>query len=190
MDEKQRLDAEKNRVAQQIAERKLKYSLAQQKLIQRKAEIEILGRETKKGKTEDATLQRLYEMVGGLNEELKALNKERKKINKDIANLPKAPVVKKPRGERPLNRVVMGSEFRDCNGFERRLALLMAYEIGPARYAELKRQASDDTRNHETDFYTGGVRPRWDDVCRKQDDHEDFERMMRNNRNQYAGSEP
>ena len=108
-----------------------------------------------------------------------------------IAQVPPKP--KKPRGERPGNRVYMGREFYDCNGYERRLALLMAMEIGQKRYEELKRQAADDTSRGETYFYTGTtVTARWDDACRKSEAEkigEDFERMMRTNYNRFSGEE-
>lgn len=70
------------------------------------------------------------------------------------------------------------------------LTYLMAYEIGQERYEQLKRQASDDTRDGETYFYTG-PKPRWDEACRKpeQEIADDFERLMTRNFNKYAGNE-
>ena len=127
--------------------------------------------------------------------EIRKLKTQRQKLLKQQKEIEaaKPPVQRKvkPRGARPKNRVYMGSEFRDCNGFERRLALLMAYEIGQDRYDELKRQASDDTKSRETEFYTGGARSHWDDACRRPEIKiaDDFERMMVTNFNRYAGDE-
>ena len=151
----------------------------------RKIELAAEGLSNKPKTTTDEKLLQLLARSRELNDELAALNKRRKELNKKIP--PRQP---KPRGERPKNRVYMGTEFRDCNGYERRLALLMAFEIGQERYEELKRQASDDTANHETLFYTG-PRPRWDEACRRSTLQEDleneFDRMMRSNKNDFAG---
>ena len=143
----------------------------------------------------DTEMVNLREKFREIADEIRQIKKRRQELNKLKQEFDKAkpPTVRqvKPRGERPKHRVYMGNEFRDCNGYERRLALLMAYEIGQERYQELKRQASDDTHNGETSFYTDGRVARWDDACRR-DEYiiaDDFERMMRTNFNRYGGEE-
>lgn len=178
--------AEKNTVEQRITELAKKAAVVSGRITIRKADLAAIGRSPK----QDDTYLRMKDLAQDLNTQLAELHRQRKQLNKEIAALkaqePKKPP--KPRGARPGNRVYMGSEFKDCNGFERRLALLMAYEIGQERYNELRRQAGDDTRDGETLYYTG-PRPaaRWDDACRRPE--EDFEKMMRTNRNSYAGRE-
>ena len=176
---------ELNQVKQKIDALAKEFAVVNSQVTIRKIELSAAGLPNKPKTTTDEKLLALRGRAQELNAELQAMNKRRKELNKQTP--PKQP---KPRGERPKNRVYMGSEFKDCNGYERRLALLMAYEIGQERYEELKRQASDDTARGETYFYTG-PRPRWDESCRRTPLQEDldnaFDHMMRSNGNDYAG---
>lgn len=161
----------------------------------KKLALSVQGVNYKKTTT-DAELVNLRTKYQEVIDEIRQLKARRQKLLKlkqqhEQAKPPEAKKIK-PRGERPKNRVYMGSEFRDCNGYERRLALLMAYEIGQERYNELKRQASDDTIRGETKFYMGDDhRPRWDEACRRPEIEiaDDFERLMKSNYNTFAGKE-
>ena len=179
----QELLARVNDVKQRIDERSKEFAILNSRITVRKYEIKAEGGSVKPNTATDPKLLSMWKRIRELNTELSDLHKQRKALNRQLADMPRKPRPKKPRGQRPKNRVFMGNEFRNCTGFERRLALLMAYEIGPERYSELKRQASDDTRNGETEFYTGGYKSYWDDACRTVEIRlaDEFERRMTEN---------
>lgn len=187
--------AELNTTKQRLEKLAIESGYLGSQIAVKKLALSTQGISVKKNTT-DAELVNLRLKYQETNEEIRKIKTRRQKLLKlkqefEKAKPPEARKIK-PRGERPKNRVYMGNEFRDCNGYERRLALLMAYEIGQARYDELKRQASDDTKNGETTFYVGDTpRPRWDEACRRPEIEiaDDFERMMRHNYNRYAGEE-
>ena len=56
--------------------------------------------------------------------------------------------------------VWFGSEFNNIRGAEKRLIVMMAREIGQARYQELKRIAYWDEQHGNNRYYTG--RDKWD----------------------------
>ena len=58
---------------------------------------------------------------------------------------------RRPKGE----RVWMGSEFRRLRPAEKRLIMLMAREIGQARFQELRRIAFYDEKHNKNRYYTG-----------------------------------
>lgn len=177
---------ELNHVRQELDNRAKEYAILSSKIAIRRIELNAAGISSKPKNTPDELLRGMIERCNVLITEIRDLKKRRQELLKAVPPKPK-----KPRGERPGNRVYMGREFYDCNGYERRLALLMAMEIGQKRYEELKRQASDDTSRGETYFYTG-PRSRWDEACRKTEEEkigEDFERMMRSNYNRFSGEE-
>lgn len=179
---------ELNHVRQELNNRAKEYAILSSKIAIRRIELNAAGVSSKPKNTSDEVLRGMIERCTALIAEIRDLKKRRQELLKLVPPKPK-----KPRGARPINRVYMGREFYDCNGFERRLALLMAMEIGQKRYEELKRQAADDTSRGETYFYTGTtVTARWDDACRKSEAEkvsEDFERMMRSNFNRFSGEE-
>ena len=116
----------------------------------RKLALQKLGEHTKRENATDANLLALY----AENDELMAALKELKVAQKKLPA--PANTQKKPRGERPEGKVYFGGEWREgLNAFQKRLVILMAREIGQERYQELKRQALDDYRKRETEFYTG-----------------------------------
>lgn len=177
----EKLAIESGYLGSQIAVKKLALSTQGISYKKNTADIELINLRTK------------YQEVNAEIKQLKARRQKLLKLKQDYEKA-KPPESKKlkPRGERPKNRVYMGNEFRDCTGFERRLALLMAYEIGQERYSELKRQAGDDTKRGETAFYVGdNQRPKWDEACRRPEIQiaDDFERMMRSNYNKFAGED-
>ena len=182
------VNCELNHVRQELDNKAKEYAILSSKIAIRRIELNATGVSSKPKNTPDELLRGMIERCNVLIVEIRDLKKRKREL---IAQVPPKP--KKPRGERPGNRVYMGREFYDCNGYERRLALLMAMEIGQKRYEELKRQAADDTSRGETYFYTGTtVTARWDDACRKSEAEqigEDFERMMRTNFNRFSGDE-
>jgi chromosome segregation ATPase len=186
--------AELNTTKQRMEKLAIEVGYIGSQISAKKLALSARGLSVKKNTT-DGELVTMRTKYQELSNEIRQIKTRRQKLLKAKQEYEKAKPPEsrkiKPRGERPKNRVYMGSEFRDCTGYERRLALLMAYEIGQERYSELKRQASDDTRNGETDFYTGGQRSHWDDACRRPEIKvaDDFERMMRTNYNQFAGEE-
>ena len=56
--------------------------------------------------------------------------------------------------------VWFGSEFNNIKGSEKRLIVMMAREIGQARYQELKRIAYWDEKHRNNRYYTG--KDTWD----------------------------
>ena len=185
---------ELNTIRQRLEKLAIEVGFIGSQISARKLALSARGMSVKKN-TSDGELINMRTKYQEMSADIRQLKARKQKLLKmkqeyDKAKPPESRKIK-PRGERPKTRVYMGSEFRDCTGYERRLALLMAYEIGQERYSELKRQASDDTRSGETEFYTGGARSHWDDACRRPEIQiaDDFERMMRTNYNQFAGEE-
>ena len=136
--------AELNQVKQKIDTLAKEFAVINSQITIRKIELNAEGVSAKPKSTTDPKLIRLLARAQELNEELNGLHKRRKELNKMV---PPKVKQKKPRGDRPKNRVYMGSEFRDCTGYERRLALLMAYEIGQERYTELFFHSFNATKN-------------------------------------------
>lgn len=187
-DDAGRIKAELNQVRQELDNLAKEYAILSSKISIRRIELKAAGISAKTKNTPDELLKGMIDHASEMIVEIRSLKKRRQQLLKAVPPKPK-----KPRGERPINHVYMGREFYDCNGYERRLALLMAMEIGQKRYDELKRQAADDTSRGETYFYTGTtVTRRWDDACRKSEVEqigEDFERLMRTNFNRFSGEE-
>ena len=123
----------------------------------RKNVVKKLGGNANKGTTDDETLIALYKENQDLNDALCAVRKAQKKLPAP-AKQPRL-----PRGNRPVNKVYFGKEWDEgLNGFQKRLVILMAREIGMDRYMELKRIAGDDGKTRNEAYYAGGYQKAWE----------------------------
>ncbi|MBP5461931.1 MAG: hypothetical protein J6Y20_07390 [Lachnospiraceae bacterium] len=112
--------------------------------------------------------QRVTVLVGQLTE-----------VNSEMRKLPQEVAKRKPLPHRPNGTGNPGTLFRNCTPFEQRILGLMIGEIGQERYRELLTIAKGDAKAKAPN-----PTARFCEMT-----HDDFDKMMRRNSNQFAGSE-